>query len=115
VNIVNLLLGLATMIAVPSFAAATGGEQLAHTLANEVICGLCIAVCSAWAMASRSARPYWIQVVLGVWLAASPTLLRYQDFDWGILDMGLGLLVGFLALMAAMIRTPGMRDRDPSI
>jgi hypothetical protein len=72
---------------------------------NFLVCGIAIAVLGVAALASYRFWEEWVNLLIGIWLIASPWMLRYTEnplFVWNALICGVLLIVlGISALRVA--------------
>lgn len=63
---------------------------------NFLACGVAVAILGAAALASYRLREEWVNLLIGIWLVASPWILRSLErppFFWNALICGILLVV----------------------
>ncbi len=89
-----------------------GYSDFAPAFWNDVIVGVLILASAFAATRTYSPNPSWMNVVLGVWLILAPFMLNYDGYRAALAnDLCVGLLVGILALLAALAKAPLTRGR----
>jgi hypothetical protein len=94
VNGINAVLGLVLLIS-PWIFGYTGETMAAW---NAWICGVAIAVIAAAALSQRQTWEEWVNLVLGLWVVASPWILGFDGLTnatWP--HVVIGLIVAVLA------------------
>lgn len=96
---INVLLGL-WLVAAPWVLGYTAETYAAW---NAWGVGVAIAIVAVALIVSYQAWAEWINVALGAWLVTSPWALGYAGLEWAVWNqVGVGLIVGVLALWSAM-------------
>jgi hypothetical protein len=90
----NLLLGMILFFSPWLFGLSTGAQwQTASTV------GILIAVLSVAALAAFAIWEEWLNLIVGLWLIASPWLLGFQDSSAMAVDVSIGAVVAILAAL----------------
>ncbi len=105
------LLGFWLLGSILLFPMASGVTPSPQALWNDFAVGALVIIAGINAITSRSVAPFWWEVLLGVWLFASPLVLRYPDYNegWNAMLVGLALIV--LAGCAGATRHAGQAAR----
>jgi SPW repeat-containing protein len=80
---------------------------------TAAIAGLLIAVLSIAALTAFAVWEEWLNVIVGLWLIASPWLLGFQGSDAMTIDVVIGTVVAALAAFEAWIAYAGERVHKP--
>ncbi len=115
---INLLLGL-WLIVGHVLGMATGDSTSPGLMALDFLLGIVIIATSLWAIRSASTGPYWIQVLIGAWLAVQPIVVQFGraqtgDTNAGYHNIFVGVIVALLALFGALARTGPAGRSTPS-
>ena len=90
----NLLLGMILFFSPWLFGLSAGAQwQTASTV------GIFIAVLSVAALAAFAIWEEWLNLIVGLWLIASPWLLGFQDSSAMAVDVSIGAVVAILAAL----------------
>jgi SPW repeat len=97
-DVANLILGMILFFSPWLFGLSAGAQW--HTAS---IIGIFIAVSSIAALAAFAVWEEWLNLIVGLWLIASPWLLGFQDSDAMTIDVVIGAAVAALAAFEAWI------------
>jgi hypothetical protein len=90
----NLFLGMILFFSPWLFGLSAGAQwQTASTV------GIFIAVLSVAALAAFAIWEEWLNLIVGLWLIASPWLLGFQDSSAMAVDVSIGAVVAILAAL----------------
>jgi SPW repeat len=88
----NLILGAFLFISPWLFTYPAG-----HQWTNAIIAGIIIVVLSIAALAAFAVWEEWINLVVGLWLIASPWILHFSGSTAMRVDVAIGVVVAILA------------------
>jgi hypothetical protein len=109
---INLLVGIWLVIAAFSFGPAAMAR--AH-VANDLVLGLLLIGFSWWVLAAAlpPAGAFWLEVVFGLWLIASPFVLRYASMAPRVRDND--VVCGIIAVIVAAVASRSVVQRPTTI
>ena len=93
-DVANLVLG-----AVLFFSPWMFGFDAGKVSQNAHITGLVIAILAIAALAAFAVWEEWLNLIVGLWLIASPWLLGFQDSSAMAVDVSIGAVVAILAAL----------------
>jgi SPW repeat len=96
----NLILGIVLFFTPWIFSYPAGLETQ-----NAMISGVVIAVLSIAALAAFTVWEEWLNLVVGLWLIASPWILKFQGTKAMRVDVAIGIVVAVLALIELWVRS----------
>jgi hypothetical protein len=91
-DIANLFLGAILLFAPWTFAFASGAQSQ-----NAVVSGLAIAILAIAALAAFATWEEWLNLILGLWVVASPWVLGFQGTTAMTVHVVIGIAVALLA------------------
>jgi hypothetical protein len=98
-DIGNLILGAFLFFTPWIFSYPAGVESQ-----NAMISGIIIAVLSIAALAAFAVWEEWLNLIVGLWLIASPWVLKFQGAKAMRVDVAIGVIVAVLALIELWVR-----------
>ena len=107
-DIVNLFLGTILFFSPWLFSLSLGTPRQ-----TAAIAGLLIAVLSIAALTAFAVWEEWLNLIVGLWLIASPWLFGFQDSDAMMVDVVIGAVVAALAALEAWMVHAGERVPKP--
>jgi hypothetical protein len=99
-DIGNLILGVVLVLTPWIFSYPAGVESQ-----NAIVSGVVVAVLSIAALAAFTVWEEWLNLIVGLWLIASPWVLKFQGTKAMRVDVAIGIVVAVLALIELWVRS----------